>query len=152
MCCGKAGVSNQLCGWLRGIKIMTGRMEDSGLMQTSKVLEKQAEFTKEDKSSKEPCLNVFDKGFRNVVDARRFGQRCLQPVFARSDEQFTGGEVLYSAAVAVVCSGNERAVQRSKMSWFIKHGRAYTKWDIELICDVWEAWTFQVNFMYCNFL
>ena len=36
----------------------------------------------------------------------------MQPTFAQSDKQFTDRATLYSAAVAVVRSGNERAVNR----------------------------------------
>ena len=63
----------------------------------------------------------------------------------RANSQFTGEETLYSALIAaMIRSGNERAVQRCKMSWFMKRaGCAFQLWDTSLFCDVWEAWTFQ---------
>ena len=65
---------------------------------------------------------------------------------------FQSNAVLYSGAVAVVRSGNECAVNRCKMSWFLKRGAREQMWNIDLVCDIWEAWTFQVNFMYETFL
>jgi hypothetical protein len=59
---------------------------------------------------------------------------------------------LHSGAVAVVRSRNERAVNRCKMSWFLKKRNVEGTWSIDCICDVWEAWTFQVNFMFDKFL
>ncbi len=32
------------------------------------------------------------------------------------------------------------------------NGELQIMWDIDLLCDVWNAWTFQVNFMYEKFL
>ena len=134
---------------------VTGRMGDSDQIRTTGVLEDQQQFAKNDTSSEdhEPFLNIFDKGFRNVLDARRCGQRCLQPVFARSDEQFTRDETLHSACVAQITrSGNERAVRLTKKSRFITHRNNDTPWDVELVCDEWLGWTFQINFMYDQYL
>ena len=80
------------------------------------------------------------------------GQTCMQPKYSKGDGQFTGNETLHSACVAVIRSGNERAVQRCKMSWFLKRGCAYQLWDIDMLCDIWEAWAFQANFMCDKFL
>ena len=49
--------------------------------------------------------------------------------------------ILQSAAVAVVRSGNERAVNRCKMSRFIRHGNVDGLYDIDFCCDIWEAFT-----------
>ena len=97
--------------------------------------------------------NVFDKGFRCTIAAKNAGnQKVLQPTFAKSDEQFTRSETLHSAAVAVVRSGNERAVNRVKCSWFIRRGRSLQTWDVGLVDDVLLVWSFQVNFMCDKFL
>jgi hypothetical protein len=66
------------------------------------------------------------------------GQRCLQPAFAKSDEQFRRDEGLHSACVAVVRSGNERSVKQV----------VDQIWDLSMLDDVWFIWGFQVNFMY----
>ena len=59
--------------------------------------------------------------------------------------------LLRAASVAVTRSGNERAVKRAKLSWFIGRGMKHQCWDADFVCDVWEAWTFQINFMYEGF-
>jgi hypothetical protein len=97
-------------------------------------------------------LNVFDKGFRLTLAAMMRGQQCLQPAFARSDQQFTQGDILHTACVAAQRSGSERAVMRCKMSWFLKRGIRDQSWTVDLLCDVWDCWTFQVNFMYDKYL
>ena len=94
----------------------------------------------------------FDKGFRNWMEAQSNGQKVLQPVFAKGERSFSRSEVLHTAAVAHVRSGNERAVGRCKMSWFIKNGTVNHRWDVDMLCDAWLAWTFQVNFMYDKYL
>jgi hypothetical protein len=151
-CVAKVGVSNQCCGWIRGLDAVTGRMGDSDLIRVTGVLEDQQQFAIDDKSSSEPFLNIFDKGFRLVLDSRRCGQRCLQPVFARSDEQFTQEETLHSACVARIRSGNERAVRLAKKSKFLADRDSDSNWEVELVLDLWLAWTFQVNFMYGLYL
>jgi hypothetical protein len=132
---------------------MTGRITDSQMVKDSNILVDQRKFSEaEKKHSDIPFTNVFDKGFRNVLDALKEGQKCVQPTYSKGDSQFTGEETLYSALIVMIRSGNERAVQRCKMSWFVKRGCAFQLWDTSLVCDHWEAWTFQVNFMYDKFL
>ena len=88
-----------------------------------------------------------------TLDAAILGQKCLQPNYSKgSSQQFGQKEMLHSACIAVVRSGNERAVQRCKMSWFVKRGCAYTLWDMSQLCDLWLAWSFQSNFMHDKFL
>ena len=112
---------------------MTGRMGDGEMVEELKILDHQQEFSAWDPSSNKPFTNVFDKGFRCTTAARNAGgQKVLQPTFARSDEQFTRSETLHSAAVAVVRSGNERAVNRIKYSWFLRRGRSLQTWDVVL--------------------
>jgi hypothetical protein len=96
-----------------------GHSDDTRFIEDTKILEKQQLFAESDKSSTKPFLNVFDKGYQCVLEAKNHGgQFCLQPAFAESERQFKSDAVLYSGAVAVVRSGNERAVNRCKMSWF----------------------------------
>ena len=63
-----------------------------------------------------------------------------------------GASLTRAAAVAVLRSRNERAVMRAKLSAFVERGMHNgQKWDIDFLCDVWEAWTFRINFMYKDF-
>lgn len=49
--CAKRGSSNQLCGWIRGIPLMTGRITDSQMIKDSEVLVK---FSTANSSSTKP--------------------------------------------------------------------------------------------------
>jgi hypothetical protein len=53
-----------------------------------KIFEQQETFAAEDKSSSQTFVNVLDKGHRSVLDSLMCGQKCLQPAFSQSDEQF----------------------------------------------------------------
>ena len=152
MCCAKAGVAVQLCSWIHGLPLNTGHSDDTRFIQDTEILQKQKIFAENDKSSTKPFLNIFDKGYQCTLMASQHNQKCLQPAFAEFDKQFADNMTLYSGAVAVVRSGNERAVNRCKMSWVLKKGAVEQKWDVDFLCDVWEAWTFQVNFMFAKFL
>lgn len=152
MCCAKAGVAVQLCGYIYGLPLNTGHSDDTRFIEDTDILKQQQIFAESDETSDKPFLNIFDKGYQCVVAALNHGQYCLQPAFAESEKQFKDNAVLHSGAVAVVRSGNERAVNRCKMSWFLKRGAVDQMWSIDLVCDVWDAWTFQVNFMYKKFL
>ena len=152
---GKGLVTNRLCGWIRVEELLTGKMGDTDTGRIVKVLIQMKRFAEKDTSRLlllVLILNVLDKGFRNVVDAREQGQRCLQPCFARSDAQFTRDQTLHSACVAVVRSGNERAVRLCKLSRFLTHRYPGAIFDVDLICDIWLCWSFQTNFMYDRFL
>ena len=150
-CVGKGGAAVQPCGWMRLLPLWTGAVGDSQYITGTKILEEQKKFAEGDFSSPEPFLNIFDKGYRSVLDARACGgQRCLQPAFAQSDKKFSQMETLHSACVAVVRSGNERAVQRAKMSWLVKRGCMNQLWPLDLLDDLWLAWGFQANFMYAS--
>lgn len=59
-----------------------------------------------------PFTNVYDKGYRVIVDCiRRGNQLCWQPVFARSDRRYGTFSTLLTAVVAYTCSGNERSMK-----------------------------------------
>jgi len=144
----KAGICNQFCSWIRGLPLCTGRITDSQLVTVTGVLEQQKTFAEaDDTHSHIPFTDIVDKGFKIAISAVLHGQKVMQPNYSKGGVQFTGIETLESACVAVVRSGNERAVK-----WFIKRGCAYQLWDIDLVCDIWEAWTFQVNFMHDKYL
>jgi hypothetical protein len=149
MCCAKAGVAVQLCCWIFGLPLVTGHSDDDKQIDDTKILELQKEFTENDATSNIPFLNVFDKGYHKLLEALRQGQLCLRPQDA--NEEFGGNKVLRTGCIAVVRSGNERGVNRCKTSWFVKRGSKDNQWDIEFLCDMWEAYTFQVNFMYDKF-
>jgi len=144
MCCAKAGVAVQLCCWIFGLPVVTGHSDDD-----TKILELQKDFTENDATSNIPFLNVFDKGYHKLLEALRQGQLCLRPQDA--NEEFGGDKVLRTGCIAVVRSGKEKGVNRCKTSWFVKRGYKDNQWDIKFLCDMWEAYTFQVNFMYDKF-
>jgi hypothetical protein len=148
MCCAKGGIALQLCGWIRATELMTGAVGDSEYVKIVNLLQEQKAFAEWDQSTLESFLNIFDKGYRCTLDALQEGQKCLQPTFARSDEQFTREETLYSAAVAVIRSSNERAVKMMKLSWKNRNGVNGARASLKTVADIWLAWGFQINFMY----
>lgn len=148
MACAKGGVALQLCGWIRAIELLTGGIGDTEYVTLAEVLKLQRDFAKWDQSSSETFLNIFDKGYRCTLEASQMGQRCLQPTFAQSDQQFSREATLISAAIAVVRSSNERAVNRMKLSWKIRDGATNARCNMTVLADIWLAWGFQVNFMY----
>ena len=150
MCCAKAGVGCQLCGWILGLPLVTGHSDDDRQIRDTMILELQKAFAENDPSSILHFLNIFDKGYHMLLETHKHGQLCCQP--DKADDQFGGDKVLRTGCVAVVRSGNERAVKRSKMSWFLKRGCIDQLWDTDFLCDVWEAFTFRVNFMFDKFL
>ena len=150
MCCAKAGVATQLCGWIFGLPLVTGHSDDDQQIWDTQILEFQKEFSANDPTSDTPFLNVFDEGCHQIMDALRQGQICCRPDDA--DESYGGDKVLRTGCIAIARSGNERAVNRGKMSWFIKRGCHDQLWDVDLLCDIWEAFAFRVNFMCEKFL
>jgi hypothetical protein len=74
------------------------------------VLKEQKEFAEVDETSEESFLNTFDEGHRCTLAAPKQGQDSLQPVFAKSDEQFSRDQTLHSACVAAIRSRDEGAV------------------------------------------
>ena len=149
MCCAKAGVAAQLCNWIFGLPLVTGHCDDDQQIRFTKILELQKLFAENDSTSLEAFLNIFDKGYHILLESKRNGQRCIQP--DKVDNLSSGESVLRTACVAVTRSGNERAVKRSKISWFVNVGMKLKLGDVDLLCDIWEAWTFRANFMYEDF-
>ena len=62
-------------------------------------------------------------------------------------EKFKGIDAKFSGSVAADRSGNEREVNISKRSGFIKSGYK-PQMDPQMFEDVWLTWLFQANFMY----
>ena len=94
-------------------------------------------------------INVLDRGYRSTKAAWRNGQFVLQPTFARSDRKFLAKGTLQSASIASDRSGNERAVKICKSSSYLKNGiKACKQEDVDRMCDIWLAYSFQANFMY----
>ena len=153
--CAKGGIFLQLCGWMGVAELWVGGTSDSYYMQhADEILKRQEEFARNDLVNGKyiPFHLLLDKGYRIVRDAFRFGgQICIQPMFAESDSTFTSNEMLYSASVAADRSGNERAVNRAKLSGAVKRG-LYPRTSPIRLNKIWEAWSFQTNFMYAPML
>ena len=155
MNCGKGGVFLQLCGWMGVEELWVGATSDSFYMENTDILKRQKEFAENDTKDGEkhiPFTIILDKGYRIIRIAWREGkQTFLQPKFAKSDLQFTSDELHFSGSVAADRSGNERAVRRSKLSSTLKRGLKPNGCPVRLN-KIWEAWSFQTNFMYGSVL
>jgi len=154
MCCAKAGVAAQLCNWIFGLPLVTGHSDDDQQIEQTNILELQKIFAENDLTDDgkiKAFLNVFDKGYHQILEALKQGQFCLTPDKSTAIAS-DGASLIRAAAVAVLRSGNERAVYRAKLSKIVERGMHNgQRWDIDFLCDVWEAWTFRINFMYKGF-
>merc|ERR1711971_378255 len=128
-----------------GLPLVTGHSDDDQQIQQTQILQLQKLFAEVDlvNSQVEGILNIFDKGYHQTLEAKKLGQKCIQPDRSDMVAQFSES-LLRAASVAVTRSGNERAVNRAKLSWFIGRGMKHQSWDADFVCDVWEAWTFQI--------
>ena len=148
--CAKGGVFLQLCGWIGVEDLWAGATSDSYYQEQTNIFKIQEEFAKNDlvDGKLKPFWNMLDKGYRVNVPAWRAGrQMIMQPVFANSDRKFSGRETIHTADVATSRSGNERGVNRTKQSAYIKRGLRQNA-NPTTMNDVWLAWSFQTNFMY----
>ena len=105
----KGGVFVQLCGWLGAWELWLGGVSDTDYLERSGVLSFQKQFQELDttETSSISFTNILDKGYRSVLPAwASGGQKFLQPVFAKSDRQFSCQEVLESGEVAADRSAN----------------------------------------------
>ena len=154
MNCAKGGVFLQLCGWMGVEELWVGATSDSFYMERTNILKRQKEFAESDLVDGKyvPFLIILDKGYRIIRIAYREGkQTCLQPKFAKSDHQFTSDDLNFSGSVAADRSGNERAVHYSKVSSTLKRGLK-PGMNPARLNKIWEAWSFQTNFMYGSVL
>ena len=152
--CAKGGVFLQLCGWIGVEHLWVGTTSDSFYQEKTKIFEKQDAFAKSDlvHGKLVPFSNILDKGYRVNVPAWRAGrQEIIQPIFATSDRRFSGRDTIHTADVATTRSGNERGVNRSKLSGYIKRGIRQTS-NATAMDNVWMTWAFQTNFMYKSVL
>ena len=90
--------------------------------ELTRILPQQQQFQKHDKVNNTVLLFVLvlDKGYSITALARQYEQNCRQPIFAKSDEQFQRNDLLLSAGIAVIRSGNERGVKYMKHSWIVQ--------------------------------
>jgi len=149
-CIAKGGVAIQPCGWIATWELCTGGIDDSRYVKMVKIFEKQQQYAQyDDETDHRPFTNIFDRGYRVVLDGVKCGKQiCIQPVFTDSEKKFTTNEVLYLAAIAALRSGNEPAVRQVKSSWWLKRGCTFQSWDFSMLSDIWLVWGFQINFMY----
>jgi len=148
-CVAKGGIYCQPSGWQGTFELWTGGVSDTQYVDEEKIFALQEEFVTNDPSSDEPFLNIFDRGYLALIAALNHGrQLVLQPFYARDDRKYNRHELLHSAAVAAVRSGNERSVRQMKTSWMVKLGCWIQGWDFDVLADLWLAWGFRVNFMY----
>ena len=152
--CAKGGVFIQLCGWMGVENLWVGATSDSHYQEKTNIFQRQNEFAKQDKVDGKHIsfTNILDKGYRVNVPAWRAGrQEVIQPTFATSDRKFSGRETIHTADVASTRSGNERGVNRSKQSGYIRRGIKQNA-STTAMDDVWLCWSFQTNFMYKSVL
>ena len=106
-------------------------------------------FADKDVSSFEQGLNVLDKGYRSTLTAQMCGQQCIHPDFVQCDLKFKGGRTLHSVAVAIVWSGNDRAVEIVKHSWVLKRGASFAaSMNLSTLDNIWLGRGFRVKLMY----
>jgi len=110
-------------------------------MNRSGLLNDQQEITKKEHeklcTDVIPFLNILDKGYRCTSAAWRHGkQNIMQPAFACSDRKFTTSEIALSSAIAADRATNERTVNRSKLSGYLRSGFSLCQ-DPNLFSDVW---------------
>jgi len=118
-------------------------------LEHSGILEMQRDFALTDLIDNKviPAANVTDKGFRITVAAFECGQQTMeQPIFVESDIIFTTQSSTYQTTICSDRSGNERGVNQSKGSGFIKRG-IHQRHDLKHFDDIWLAWSFMQNFM-----
>ena len=77
-CCGKGGIFTQLCGWEGTLELFVGNTGDSDYIKKTKILAIQEDFANKDKLDNGkvlPFLNVFDKGYRVLLDCYKHGEQ-----------------------------------------------------------------------------
>ena len=158
MNCFKGGIFIQLCGWMGTAHLWVGAVSDTDYNKRAGYMEEQEQFAEEDLVLINGVLmllafmNIYGKGYRAKAVAHRAGkQLVLQPAFAESDKHFNRNQTLLSASVATDRGGNERAVNVSKRSWYVKRGFQPNS-DPKQMNNAWLTWSFQSNFMYAPIL
>jgi len=151
MNCAKGGVFTQLCGWMGVSELWVGATSDSFYLENANdIMKRQQEFAENDLVGGKvvPFTSMLDKGYRCIKALFIHGkQTCIQPNFVKSDRVFGSNEMLCTGGVASHRSGNERGVNRSKLSGKVKKG-LNPRTDPVVLNQIWEVWSFQTNFMY----
>ena len=152
--CAKGGVHLQFCGWMGVYDLWTGGVSDSEYLCSDEsgdggILARQEQFQKSDLVDGEikEVNNILDKGYRVVQAMIRYSQKVIQPIFASPLRNFRGKEGLCIAEIASDRSGNERAVRCVKQSGYISRGIDRNQ-SFERMNNVWQAFSFQCNFMF----
>ena len=87
-----------------------------------------------------PFVNILDKGYQLALVAWREGRQAIcQPVFAQSNQRFSGEENIFLALVAMDCSGIKRVVNACKCVGFIRC-RLTPRGNPTRLADAWLAW------------
>jgi hypothetical protein len=148
---GKGGVFIQPCGWMGTHELWMGAVSDSEYMLRSGIFQRQHQYLgKYDPlSSHVTWLNMLDRGYRNLggFAFENGRQTVVQPAFSRVDDRFTTYETLRSSSVASIRGGKERAVKQAKSSKYVASGLQPND-SCTRLCNVWESWGFQLNFMF----
>lgn len=87
----KGGIGLQQCGWILTHNLLTGYVSNTAYQEKSGIFEMQQRFSDKDfvNGILVPFLNIFDKGYRNMLAAWRAGkQLTAQPLFAKRDKKF----------------------------------------------------------------
>jgi hypothetical protein len=147
----KGGVFIQPCGWMGTGDLWEGGVTDSEYMLKSGITKQQEAYLKTDNKDI-PWTIILDRGCRVSVEVWQVGkQKVVQPCFSKSDMKFTDRETIQTAAVAYNRSANERAVHLAKCSDYISRGLLPNQ-SPRRLSDVWLAWGFHCNFIYCPVL
>jgi len=86
-CIAKGGVAVQPCGWITTWELCTGGIDDSRYVKMVKVFEKQQQYAHYDETDQWPFTNIFDRGYRVVLDGIKCGnQICIQPAFTDNEK------------------------------------------------------------------
>jgi len=140
MCCVQAGIAVQLCCWMHGLSLEMGHSEGDRQIEDTQILLQQKQLAAGDPTSDRPLLRIFDKGYRQRIGSHKHGQMCCRPDLA--DCLCGIDKALRTKCVAVVGSGNERADNGSKISWFVKRS------SFEVTIRFGNLICFRTNFMF----
>jgi hypothetical protein len=77
MCCAKGGVAVQLCNWVFRLPLITGHCDDDQQIKYTMILEMQKVFAEQDPISLKAFLNVFDKGYHRLLEAKQLARTVV---------------------------------------------------------------------------
>ena len=132
------------------MNLWSSATSDSYYQRKTEIFQRQERFSKYDivKNIIVASTTILDKGYRVLLAAWQAGKQIvMQPVFAKSDQKFSGQETHTSASVATDLSGNKCVVNIAKKSGFVKQGLHPNAYPVQLD-NTWCAFIFKANFMY----